>query len=340
MVPLVSVIVVNYNGRHLLEDCLGSLVKQGFRDFETILVDNGSTDGSVDFVSERYPDVRTVRNPENLGFGGGVNAGLKHAEGRYIALLNNDAVAHEDWLGDLAAAAMRSSGEFGIWASKILSFQDPETIDTAGHLLYPDGLNIGRGKGERDSAEYDREEEVLIASGCAAMFLKDVFDTAGGFDEDFFAYGDDTEMGLRARLMGWKCLFVPSSVVYHKGSETMGRHSPLKAYYIERNRIWVLVKCFPLLYILLSPFYTALRLFHHVVASAKGRGAAGRLRERSSFLTLVKIFIKANLSALLGMGKMIEKRREISRNRKVSSREFSGWLRRFGISASEISLKE
>jgi GT2 family glycosyltransferase len=337
---LVSVIVVNYNGKHLLDECFDSLGKQGFTDFEAILVDNASTDGSVEFVSEKYPDVKVVRNVRNLGFGGGVNAGLKHARGTYVALLNNDAVAHEGWLSGLVSAAQSSGGGFGMWASKIMSYDHPGVIDTAGHLLYPDGLNIGRGKGEKDAEEYNKEEEALIASGCAALFLKEVLDVAGGFDEDFFAYGDDTEMGLRARLAGWKCLFVPSSVVYHKGSETMGKHSPMKAYYIERNRIWVLIKCFPPGRIMASPLYTALRLFHHFAASSRGRGAAGRLRERSSLPVLAKIYLRANLDALLGMRKMLAKRRDINRRKKVTSREFSDWLRRFGVSASEISTKE
>jgi GT2 family glycosyltransferase len=338
--PLVSVIVPNYNGLKFLGACLDSLRGQSFRDFEVIVVDNASTDGSAGFVREKYPEVKVLMKELNLGFGGGINAGLGRAEGVYVALLNNDAIAGEDWLAGLVSSARRSEGRFGMWASKILSSDRPDTIDTAGHLLYPDGLNIGRGKGEKDSERYNKEEEVLIASGCASLFLKRVFDEVGGFDEDFFAYGDDTEMGLRARLSGWRCMYVPSSVVYHKGSGTMGRHSPEKAYMIERNRIWVLVKCFPAGRIAVSPGYTALRLYHHLAASLSGRGAAGRLREKSSLLSLVIIYLKANVDAFMGLGKMLAKRREINRMRKVSAGEFSGWLSRFGISAAEIAGKE
>jgi GT2 family glycosyltransferase len=339
-VPLVSVIVPSFNGKAVVGECLESLKGQRFRDFETILVDNASTDGTAAFVRENYPEVKVVVNDGNLGFGGGVNVGLRQAEGRCVALLNNDAVADPGWLSGLVSAAGRSEGRVGMWASKILCHGRPGEIDTAGHRLYPDGLNIGRGKGEKDSAEYGKEEEVLFPSGCAAMYRREVFYEVGGFDEEFFAYGDDTEMGLRARLAGWKCLYAPSSVVYHRGSETMGRHSALKAYYIERNRVWVLLKCFPGWRILASPFYTALRLFWHLAYALAGRGAAGRMREGASIMALVRIYLKADLDALKGARRMLEKRREVQRLRKVSGGEFSLWLRRFGISAREIASRE
>ena len=336
----VSVIILNYNGLHLLSECLDSLREQVFRDFEVIFVDNGSSDGSVAFVTENYPEVSIVENRKNLGFGEGNNVGIRLARGKYIALLNNDTKSHTEWLQRLFEAAERSPETFGMWASKILFYDNPDTIDTAGHLMYPDGLNIGRGRGELDQGQYDREEEVFFPSGCAALYLKKMLDEIGYFDPDFFAYGDDTEIGLRARLAGWKCLFVPSSVVYHKYSATSGRYSPFKVFLIERNRIWVLVKYFPLRYIILSPFYTCIRLSGHLVAAFRRKGAAGRFKESFSLAALIKIFFKANFEAFLGLRKMVEKRIHMKPIRKVSPREFSGWLKRFSISARDIVLKD
>lgn len=338
--PAVSVIILNYNGQHLLSECLDSLRKQIFRDFELIFVDNGSTDGSVVFVKENYPEVKVLENRENLGFGEGNNAGMRVAGGKYIALLNNDTVTHPEWLQRLFEAAEHSPRTFGMWASKILFYDRPDTIDTAGHLMYPDGLNIGRGRGEIDKGQYDREEEVFFPSGCAALYLKKMLDEVGYFDPDFFAYGDDTELGLRARLAAWKCLFVPSSVVYHKYSATSGRYSPFKVLLVERNRIWVLVKYFPFRYIILSPFYTFVRLSWHLVAALRRKGAAGRFTESFSLAALITIYVKANVKAVLGLGKMLRKRMQMKPIRRATAREFSGWLRSFSISARDIVLKE
>jgi len=338
--PAISVIILNYNGHHLLSECLDSLRKQTFRDFEVIFVDNGSSDDSVAFVALNYPEMSIVENRKNLGFGEGNNVGMRLARGKYIALLNNDTKTHPEWLQRLFEAAEHSPETFGMWASKILFHDKPDTIDTAGHLMYPDGLNIGRGRGELDRGQYDREEEVFFPSGCAALYLKKMLDEIGYFDPDFFAYGDDTEIGLRARLAGWKCLFVPSSVVYHKYSATSGRYSQFKVFLIERNRIWVLVKYFPLRYIILSPFYTFIRLRGHLVAALRQKGAAGRFKESFSLATLIKIFFKANFEAFWGLRKMLKKRFQMKQLRKVSVKEFSGWLQRFGISARDIVLKE
>jgi len=338
--PAISVIILNYNGLHLLSECLDSLRRQTFRDFEVIFVDNDSTDGSVAFVEENYPEVKVIENRENLGFGEGNNVGMRVAQGKYIALLNNDTVTHPEWLQRLFEAAEHFPETFGMWASKILFHDRPDTIDTAGHLMYPDGLNMGRGRGEIDAGQYDRVEEVFFPSGCAALYSKKMLDEIGYFDPDFFAYGDDTELGLRAKLAGWKCLFVPSSVVYHKYSGTSGRYSPFKVLLVERNRIWVLVKYFPFRYIIVSPLYTFIRLSGHLIAAFRRKGAAGRFTESFSLADLVRIYLKANVEAVCGLRKMLRKRIQMKPIRKASAREFSGWLRSFGISARDIVLKE
>src|SRR5262249_49974462 len=146
------------------------------------------------------------------------------ASGDLIALLNNDAEADPGWLASLAEPFSRAR-DVGMTASKILEYEDPHRIDKAGHIIWPDGQNRRRGTGALNTGQYDREEEVLWPDGCAAMYRKRMLDEIGGFDEDFFAYGDDAELGLRARIAGWRCVYVPGAVVRHHRGSTMGRGS-------------------------------------------------------------------------------------------------------------------
>jgi len=339
--PTVSVIVLNHNGRHLLEECLESLFSQTCPGFEIIVVDNGSTDNSVQFLEERYhARIRLIRNSANLGFAEGNNIGIAAAEGAYIALLNNDAVADSHWLDELLSAARGSDSSFGMWASKIMFYDRRDMIDTAGHLIYPDGLNRGRGKHETDHGQYDRQEEVFFPSGCAALYAKKMIDEIGAFDKDFFAYGDDTDLGIKARLAGWKCLFVPASVVYHRSSATAGVYSSFKAYLVERNRVWVLIKYFPLSDILISPWYTTIRLVFNAYAALTGRGAAGRFVKGGSAAGLLKALLRAYCDSLKKLPHMLRKRRDFRPHIRTTKRDFHLWLRKFSISAAELALKD
>jgi len=337
----VSVIVLNHNGRHLLEECLESLFSQTCPAAEIILVDNGSTDDSVPFLEERYQSrIRLMKNRANCGFAEGNNIGIAAAEGAYIALLNNDAVADSNWLEELVFAAQGSDRTFGMWASKILFYDRRDMIDTAGHLIYPDGLNRGRGKNEIDRGQYDRREEVFFPSGCAALYAKKMIDEIGFFDKDFFAYGDDADLGIKARLAGWKCLFVPTSVVYHRSSATAGAYSPFKAYLVERNRIWVLIKYFPLSDIVISPWYTLVRFTLNAYAALTGRGAAGRFVQGSSASRLLKTLLRAYADALKKLPLMLRKRKDFKRHVRTTKNDFHVWLRKFNISAAELTLKD
>jgi GT2 family glycosyltransferase len=335
--PLVSVIIVNYNGLHLLKECLDSLREQTFTDFETILVDNASSDGSVEFVEAGYPGVKIVRNRDNLGYGGGNNAGIRASAGRYLVLLNNDTKVDPRWLEQLVKAAGRE-GRTGMCASKILNYYEPDVIDNTGLLMYRDGIARGRGRLERDAGQYDAEEEVFFPSGCAGLYKREMLDEIGLLDEDFFLYVEDVDIGLRGRIAGWRCIYAPGAVVYHKYSATTEPYSPLKAYLVERNRIWVVLKCFPAGMILTSPFYTLLRYFFQGYGALTGKGASGRLTKSHSVFAAIAILARAYLSALRSLGETMKKRRWI--RRRVPNREFSAWFSRFGISAREVSLKE
>jgi len=339
---IVSVIIANWNGRQLLPECLDALKRQTYRDFEVIVVDNGSTDGSVDFLRENYSGFATVLPQEkNLGFGLANNVGIKQAKGKYIALLNNDAVADEHWLEELVKAADAVDARtVGMFASKILNYTNRDVIDNIGHLFYPDGLNRGHARLEKNDGRYDAPAEALFSSGCAALYRKEMFDAVGLFDEDFFAYGDDTDIGLRARIAGWGCRYVPTAVAYHKYSVTAGEYSPLKAFLVERNRVFVALKCLPLGMLLLSPWYTFKRLALQAYGALTGKGAAGEFTKSSGAFALIWILIKAYLSALKRLPRMLKRRRAILKNAKLSRREFRQLLRRFAISARELALKK
>ncbi len=272
--PIVSVIIPNWNGRRFLAECIDSLKRQTCSDFETILVDNGSSDGSADFVQERYGEfVRVLMNRENLGYTGGNNAGIRAARGEYIALLNNDTVVEPDWIEALIKAT-RCDGGVGMWASKVKSYDDRNRIEAVGELIYRDGLNRARGQYEADRGQYESVEEILFPPGCGGMYRRSLFGEMGGFDEDFFAYGDDAEIGLRIRLSGWKGLYVPGAVLYHKGSGSTGQYSPFKAFYVERNRFWITIKYFPMPLTLSEPF------FHLLPVSPAGLRRADASRGR------------------------------------------------------------
>jgi GT2 family glycosyltransferase len=338
--PLLSVIIPNWNGKRFLEECLDSLKGQTFQNFETILVDNGSIDDSVEFAARRYGDfIRIIRNDQNLGFTGGNNVGIQASKGQYIVLLNNDTWADPRWLEELARAT-RFDPPIGMWGSKVRSYYQRNRIEGVGELIYWDGLCRARGQYEQDHGRYDAMEEILFPPGCGAMYRKSLFDGIGLFDEDFFAYADDSEIGIRARLAGWKCLYVPTAVVYHKNSGTAGQYSPLKAFYVERNRLWITIKYFPLPLLFLSLFFTFYRFVFQAYGALTHQGAAGKFARKYSPLKLMGILLKAYGSGFRYLPRMWKKRKELRPLRKASYGEVISWFRRYGIRASEISLRD
>ena len=318
--PLVSVVIVNWNGKALLGECLDSLRVQTCQDLEIVLVDNGSQDGSSEFVREQYPGVKLISLKENRGFAGGNNAGISVAEGKYIALLNNDTKADPEWIAQLIAVA-ETTPSAGMWASKILSYDDPGIIDNTGLLIYRDGLARGRGRLETDKGQYDAQGEVLLPSGCAALYRKSVLDEIGLFDEDFFAYADDVDLGLRIRLAGWGCVYVPTAKVYHKYSSSSSAYSPLKAFLVERNRIWVLLKYYPVELILVSPCFTLIRLAVHAYGALTGQGASGKFTAQHSIFKAFTIMVRAWCSALTAVHRIARARRQLSRFRRIGRSE-------------------
>ena len=241
---LVSVIIVNWNQRQLLDKCLGLFGKQTLQNIEILLVDNGSTDGSVAYVREHFPNVHVIALPENRGFAGGNNVGIRAARGEYIALLNNDAQPEPQWLEALVHA-LEAHPEVGFCASKMLRADDPRVIDTAGDLFYDYGVGGKRGMDQLDGPEFSRTEYVFGACAGAAIYRRAMLEDIGLFDEDFFLYGEDIDLSFRAQLRGYKCLFVPQARVHHQVAATAGWGSHLSVYYSLRNMLYVLVKDMP-----------------------------------------------------------------------------------------------
>lgn len=337
--PFVSVVIVNWNGKHLLAECLDSLYRQTFKSHEIIVVDNGSRDGSPEYLRSEHPGVRLISLPTNTGFAGGSNAGIRAASGKYIALLNNDTRTDPAWLTELVGTA-EGTPQAGMWASKILSYSDPGVIDNVGLLLYRDGLARGKGRLEPDSGQYDQRAEALFPSGCAGLYRRQMLDEVGILDEEFFAYADDVDLGLRGRLAGWGCLYVPSAKVYHRYSSSSSTYSPFKAFLVERNRLWVLIKYYPAELVLASCYFTLKRLTLQLYGAASGRGASGKFASEQSVLSAGLILLKAWCSAFASLGRVLKQRRRLSAGRRIGRREIYRLFRQFGLSASEIALKD
>ena len=333
----ISVVIPNLNGERFLPQCLSSLERQKFRPLEVIVVDNGSRDGSVGLIEKDFPRVRLVKLPENTGFAHACNLGINAAAAKYVALLNNDTEVEPGWLDELYRAAEKDD-RVGMVSSKVLLDEVTREIDSVGMLIYPDGIGRQRGRGEIDRGQYDREEEVLFAHGAAALYRKAMFEEIGVFDEDFFAYAEDTDIGLRARLAGWKSVFAPGAVVYHRYSKTTGTYSAFKALHLERNRIWVAVKNFPLSWLVRVPFYSLLRYALQLYGAFAGKGNAAGYGQSLSAADYVLTGLTAYCQALKGLPRMIGKRRTV--RRRLSGGEFAALLSCHRISVSELLLKD
>jgi hypothetical protein len=277
---LVSVIIVNWNGRTFLQRCLASLAKQGYDRIEIILVDNGSTDGSTEWVETNHPDVRVIRNALNLGFASANNQGIQAARGEFIALLNNDAWVEPNWLRHLVEA-MKSDGGIGMVASKMLYANQPEVINSAGICVDRCGISWERRTGERDRPEECIAEEVFGPSAGAALYRRTMLEDVGSFEDGFFMYLEDVDLAWRARWLGWRAIYTSQARAYHIHSGSIGEGSPRKTYMLARNKLSLLTRNYPwprgLVYLPGIIFYEILSLGYAVLNRRGVSAFAGRL---------------------------------------------------------------
>jgi len=236
--PLVSIIILNYNFGDLLLNCVESIQKSNYKNYEIILVDNASKDTSHKKCAEKFPEIKLIENKENLGYSGGNNVGIKEAKGEFLVILNPDTTVDENWLNELLNA-YKTHGE-ALFQPKLLSLEDKSKINTAGNMIQTFGFGFSFGKAETDSEKYNIPRKIGFASGACLFTSKDLMNRIGNFEQFLFAYHDDMDFGWRATKMGIYSYYVPSAVVYHLGSYTH-QWNPKKFYLIERNRHYCLL---------------------------------------------------------------------------------------------------
>ena len=345
--PKIAVIIINWNGKHLLEECLSSVGNQDYDNYKTIFVDNGSTDGSVEFVKEKFPKVKVIELKENTGFAKANNIGMHKAfedlEVEYVAILNNDAMTEKSWLSEMMKVITQDD-KIGSVAPKILKYYKRNIIDSIGNAIHLDGGGVSNHINEVDNKQFDNIKKLFGPSGCSCLYskkmLKDIEINDEFFDNDFFAYFEDIDLNWRAKLRGWKCLFAPNSVVYHKHSETTGLYSPFKAFYTHRNRYFVIIKNFPLSLWLNAILALLFRYFYSVLGIAKNKGPSARLVEKTTFFNVAKILIKGWYDIIRYFPLMLKKRRIIQKRKKSSFVDIKEWLRKYKANLKEVVYSE
>ncbi len=326
--PTVTVVVPTLAADETLDECLASLDGQTFSDFEVIVVDNSGRR-----AAKSNGRVRVIANDRNVGFGAAVNQAFRQSAARYLAVLNDDATAHPGWLKGLVEA-IEPRPDVGMCASQVRHASDG-SLDSAGMLLCLDGSSKQRGHLESPAA-YPRKQEALLPSGSAALYRREMLEEIGLFDESFFLYCEDTDLGLRARWAGWECLYVPDAVVEHRYSHSSGRASALKAFYAERNRLFVIFKNFPALDLLLVPFYAMSRYFWHFIYALGGRGKAGEFqRDGGGFLRLPWYVVRGHIELVARFPEILRQRRRMKR--RLTAKQFRRLIRRYSISPRQVA---
>lgn len=330
---LVTVVVPTLAADARLRGCVESLQSQTFRQFELIVVDNSGQ--QLVRRNGAAANAQIIETSANIGFGAAVNRAFHASDSPYLAVLNDDAVAHPEWLASLVHA-MEERPDAGMCASQVRLFGEPR-LDSAGMLIAGDASSKQRGHG-RMPEDFPVAEEALLPSGSAAIYRRAMLQEIGAFDESFFLYCEDTDLGLRARWAGWKCLYAPQAVVEHHYSHSAGRASPVKAYYVERNRLFVLVKNFPRGMLFEAPFVSAARYFWHFWYSLSGRGSAARFRsEGNAGPRMLWYVIRAHADVLRHGSRLLRQRRQIRMRARITPAVFRRLMRSHAISVRRVA---
>jgi GT2 family glycosyltransferase len=307
--PRVSVVVPTWNGRHELEACLDALERQTLGELEIVVVDNGSTDGTVDFVRREHPRARVVALASNTGFTGAANAGIDAAAGEFVALLNNDAIAEPRWAEELLGAMEHAD----LAASLVLRHDAPGIVDSRGEALSRWGLPYRSGRGERaDAVAADGYPEIFAPTGGASIARRATLTALGGFDDRFFAYLEDLDLGFRARLAGLRVVLAPRARVLHKGGATAGAMGSFQLHQLIRNSHLLLLKNLPLRSLVAMLPRFAVVQAHLLVAAARRRALRSALR--------------AHAEAAAMLPGLLAERRRVQRRRRVPRAEVERWL--------------
>ena len=320
-------------------DCLRSLEAQTFRQFDVILIDNSGADrahasGLLRTLSGTL-EIRVISNQHNLGFGAAINQAFRTSVSPYLAPLNDDAIAHPGWLQALVDFADQHP-KTGMLASQV-RLAGTDTLDSAGMLLAADGSSKQCGHAQ-SADDFGQPADALFPSGSAALYRRDMLEDVGAFDDSFFLYCEDSDLGLRARWAGWDCKFVPQAIVEHRYSHSAGRASALKAFYVERNRLYLTVKTFPARMLWLVPLAAMVRYGWHVVAMFSGQGKGAEYREAGNSAAMLPWFVlRAHWAALCNLPTLLRARRSIFANRRISVPEFVALAHRHSISLRMVA---
>ena len=320
-----------------LLDCLRSLEAQTFRDFEVIIVDNsGKQSVRALGAPPRGERFRVIENPRNVGFGAAINQGWRASTAPFVVALNDDAIASPEWLAEMLTVAEKDR-EIGLIAAQV-RLSDKE-LDSAGMVICGDGSSKQRGHG-RPPEEFSREEDVLMPTGSAALYRRAMLEDTGGFADEFFLYCEDTDLGLRARWRGWRCVYAPKALVWHGYSKTAGRASALKALLVERNRLWMILRNYPSRMLWKAPLVSVVRYAWHVVCLFRGHGKTAEFARSGGSgagLRLPLLVLKAHWETLLRLPQLLRERGEIRRRAYLTPVQFERLLARHSITAREVA---
>lgn len=316
-VTTVSIIVLNWNGKQYLETCLSSLVRQTYKNIEIIFVDNGSSDGSIDYVRNKFPGVVILGHAANLGFAEGVNSGIRISRGEFIATINNDAQADENWINNLVKVIESDQG-IGCCGSKMMRYYARNIIDSAGIVVYQNGNAYDRGSEEEDKGQYNSQEEIFGACAGAALYRRKMLDKIGLFDKDYFAYLEDVDISFRMRLFGWKCIYVPDALVYHMHSATSKQASPFKLFYLERNKLWNMWKYYPVTTLIMQFPYTNIFYYKYLLLFIHKSLKKDKPNKEPilsyGFFSIASAVLRAKFSAYWKLPRIIAQRRKLKLN--------------------------
>ncbi len=307
---LLSVLVINYNGVDVLADCVESLSRSRQQPLEVLVLDNGSSDDSIEYVRREHPDVLLHCFGQNLGYAAGNNRGIEASRGRYVLLLNNDTVVDPDALGHLIRHMEQADPSVGGCMPKLLFHEQPELVNSAGVGVDSRGNSYSLGR-EEQAASWDTPREIFCPHGAAAVYRRKMLDDVGLFDESFFMFQEEVDLGWRARLRGWTFQLIPEARVWHREQVSSRRSGTNTVYYLERNRFWMLVKN--------AGIGTLARMLPGLLSHELDCLRDSWWKKDGSRLW-------ARLAALTGLPRILCKRRQIQRSRRLPEKAVSRWI--------------